>query len=273
MAVAFYAQSDHDQACTNQNIHFSRASFVRTGTATATGIHVDSDMPTVSGLPASNGTYYAAGFQGMAVAPSGGVLYQYSQYSSTGNAFFLLSREDRGSGGAGGTGGGAGGAGGTGGGAGGTGGGGSGQPPGGVLHHGGGQTSGPGHIAFVARNLVPVRPLDPRNSSIGATCPAAVSGKCTIKIRLYAASGTIARRTKSKQALLLGSGTVVLRPGTHGRIRIRFTLAGKRALRAGRRLSVRVKVDVAVAGRKGSFTTVTSITARPRHRRSHARKH
>lgn len=236
---------------------------MRTGTATATGIHVDSDMPTVSGLPASNGTYYAAGFQGMAVAPSGGVLYQYSQYSSTGNAFFLLSREDRGSGGAGGTGGGAGG----------TGGGGSGQPPGGVLHHGGGQTSGPGHIAFVARNLVPVRPLDPRNSSIGATCPAAVSGKCTIKIRLYAASGTIARRTKSKQALLLGSGTVVLRPGTHGRIRIGFTLAGKRALRAGRRLSVRVKVDVAVAGRKGSFTTVTSITARPRHRRSHARKH
>jgi len=69
VAVAFYAQSDHDQACTNQNIHFSRASFVSTGTATATGIHFDSDMPTVSELPASNGTYYAAGFQGMAVAP------------------------------------------------------------------------------------------------------------------------------------------------------------------------------------------------------------
>jgi hypothetical protein len=259
VAVAFFTQADGDPSCSNMNIHYSRTSFVRTGTSTPGGIVFDPDKQTVTEVPVGDGRYYSAGFQGMAVNPAGGVLYQYDRYSASGDAFSLLAREDRSGAGGGTTGGG------------GTPGGGAGGPgP-------SGSTPGAGHILpIVPRNLVIVTVIDPNYPTFVATCPVDpdFARECAFRLGAYAAFGAIPSRAKSRTATLLGSAKLVLHPGQRGRLVIHFTAAGKRALRPGRRLKVRIKVDVTARGQKGSLTAVTTISPRrhQRHRGAH-KKH
>lgn len=267
VAVAYFTQADGDAMCSNQNIHYSRTSFLRMGTSTTSGIQFDGDMQTVSEVPVGDGRYYSAGFHGMAVNPAGGVLYQYDKYSASGDVYYLLSREDRSVAGGGAMGGG----GITGGGTGGPGTGG-GSTPGGAQPP---PSGGPGHILpIVPRDLVIVTVIDPSYPSFVATCPRDpdYARECAFRLGAYAAFGAIPSRFKSKAATLLGRATLVLRPGKHGRLAIRFTAAGKRALRPGRRLKVRIKVDVTAGGQRGSFTTVTTISPRRHQRRRGARK-
>jgi hypothetical protein len=82
-----------------------------------------------------------------------------------------------------------------------------------------------------------------------------------MRVAAYAAFGAIPSRAAQK-AKLLGTGRLTLKPGTQGRIKIRFNAAGKRALRPGLRLKIRVRVDVTADGQHASFTTATTVRAR-----------
>jgi hypothetical protein len=107
-----------------------------------------------------------------------------------------------------------------------------------------------------------------------ATCPPEVTD-CAFRVGVYAAFGAvpvIARTKKTKTAKLLGSATLTLQAGKQGRIKIHFNAAGKQALRAGRSLKVRIKVDVTAGAQHGSFTSSTTISAPHSHKGKHKKR-
>jgi hypothetical protein len=212
---------------------------VSTGTSGATGITLEGSTQTAVGVPNGKGQYINPTFKGVAINPSGAALYAYNAYPG----FHLVAREDRTPAPGGGPGAGGPGA-------------------------GGGPASPPpaAHILpIVPRRLVIVVPLNPASPAYIATCPAGTTD-CAMRVAAYAAFGAIPSRTAQK-AKLLGTGRLTLKPGTHGRIKIRFTAAGKRALSRGLRLKIRVKVDVTASGQHASFTTATTIRARSHKKR------
>jgi hypothetical protein len=244
VAIASHTINDFDSRCKPPTDE-SESTFVTTGTSDATGIHLEGSTPIGSAIQIENGQYLSPVFRRLAVNPAGAALYAYEQYPN----FYLVPREDRtpapgggGGGGGGGTGGGAGGGGGT-------------VPP--VLHH---------ILPIVPRALIVVVPLNPANPTYIATCPPEVADECAMRVAAYAAFGAIPSRVGHKKAALLGAGTLTLKPGTHGRIKIRFTAAGKRTLSTGRQLKIRIRVDVTASGQRASFTTATKIRAR-RHKK------
>jgi hypothetical protein len=241
VAVAFHTRTDFDAKC-EPPIDDSESTFVSTGTSDVGGIHLEVSTQTASGIPNGKGQYISPTFQRLAINPAGAVLYAYGQYPGS----YLMPREDRtpaaGGGGGGGAGGGRGG------------GGGPGPLP---LPH---------ILPIVPRALVLVVPLNPANPTYVATCPPEVADECAMRVAAYAAFGAIPSRAAPKKATLLGTGRLTLKPGTRGRIRIRFTAAGKRALSTGRRLKIRVRVDVTASGQHASFTTATTVRARTHKR-------
>jgi hypothetical protein len=257
---------------------------------------------TVSELPNGKGQYLSAGFVDMAVNASGGALYEYSQYNTQGaNNFWLLPYEDR-SAGAGQptltvsvTG------------AGSVKGSGIDCPSacthsypagtkvaltatpakGSAFAGWGGACSGTGAcnvtvsagrnvtatfkgggiLPIVPQKLIVLRPLDPAYPFVFTLCPPDVADECTWRFAAYAAFGAIPTAAKPRKAQLLGTGSIVLRPGQRGKLKITFTAAGRRALRSGRSLRIRVKLDLRYNGRHhASFTSSTTISARHRHR-------
>ena len=302
VAVAYYTQADHDTRC-QLPIDDSTASFVQTGSVGPSGITLDGPVNTVSELSNGHGQYFSAGFTGMSVNTSGGVLYEYSQYTQGGNSFWLLPYEDRTQG--------------------------AGQPTLTVSVNGAGTVKGAaiacpsacthnypagtnvaltatpatgatfagwsgvcsgtgacnvtmsanrnvtakftggGVPAIVARKLIVLRPLDPAFPFVAATCPADpdYAQECTWRVAAYAAFGAIPTAAKRRKAQLLGTGSIVLRPGRKGKIKITFTAAGRRALRSGRSLRIRVKFDLRYNGSHHvSFTSTTTISARRGHK-------
>jgi hypothetical protein len=276
---------------------------VQTGSAGPSGITLDGPVNTVSELSNGHGQYFSAGFVAMSVNASGGALYEYSQYTQTGNNFWLLPYEDRMQG--------------------------AGQHALTVSVKGAGSVKGTGidcpsacthnypagtSVALTAtpakgatfagwsgacsaksscnvtmsanqsvtatfnggdvapivlRKLIVLRPLDPAFPFVAATCPPDpdYAAECTWRVAAYAAFGAIPTAAKRRNAQLLGTGSIVLRPGRKGKIKITFTAAGRRALRSGRSLRIRIKFDLRYNGsHHASFTSTTTISARHRHK-------
>jgi hypothetical protein len=242
VAVAFHTETDGDGSKCAPPVTDSTASFVRTGSSGATGIDFAGNKATVSELPTGHNQYYSAGFIAMAANPLGCVLYEYHQYSSTGDALYLLPREDRSS----------------------------------KNGCGGGGGGGGGFKPIVPRNLIGLVPLDPINPAYVSTCPPGVQDECRFRVGVYAAFGAIphpapdasqASKRKIKKAALLGTGSTVILPGKKGKIKIKFTAAGRRALRAGRKLTVRVIVTVTYDhGHRASFVGKGKISAPRKHK-------
>jgi hypothetical protein len=246
VAVAYFAQIDHDGMMCHLPREDSTASFVLTGKSGPTGITFDAPMPTVSEVQNPSGQWLSAGFLHMSVNPSGGVLYEYSQYPRTGPpGVWLLAREDRSAS----TGGG------------GTGGGGTG---------GGGKKIKP----IVPQNFVVPAPIDPAKPLIVATCPPEVADECAIRVWAYAQFGAVpvvrasAARKKAPKAVLLGTGAAVLRPGTKGKIKLVFSPAGRKALQAKHAIRIRIQVRVTYDHHAHVFVFADKISA-PRRAAHH----
>lgn len=302
VAVAYYAQADHDAKC-QPPVDDSSASFVETGSVGASGIVLGGPVNTVSELSTGHGQYYSAGFTAMSINASGGALYEYSQYTQTGNNIWLLAYEDRTQG--------------------------AGQQPLTVSLRGAGSVKGPGidcpsacthsypagtNVALTAtpangatfagwsgacsgtgacnvtmstgqnvtatfngggvlpivpRKLIVLRPLDPAYPFVAVTCPPDpdYAQECTWRVAAYAAFGAIPTAAKHRKAQLLGTGSLVLRPGHKGRLKIRFTAAGRRALRSGRSLRIRIRFDLRYRGSQhATFTSPATISVRHRHK-------
>jgi hypothetical protein len=305
VAVAFHAINDHDAQC-QPPIDESTASFIDTGTAKMSGIVLDGPVNTVSEVSNGHNQFYAAGFSAMSVNPSGGALYEYGQYNAMGvPGTFLLPREDRtggqhtltvsvsGSGKVTGNGincpsvcs--------------------HGYPSGTMVALSATPTSGSGATftgwsgacagkgacavtisateavtatftglvkPIVPRKLVIVAPLDPAHPEYVATCPPEVADECAMRVAAFAAFGAVPTAAgKPRKAQLLGNGSIVLKPGKHGKIKIKFTPAGKRALALGRSVRIRIKVDLRYNGKHVSFTVSTTIRAprKPKHKHKH----
>jgi hypothetical protein len=179
----------------------------------------------------------------MSVNPSGGVLYQYSQYPGTGpQGFWLLAREDR-SAGTGGTGG----AGGTGG------------------------TIKP----IIPRNLIVPAPINPAKPFLVATCPPEVADECAIRVWAYAQFGAVptARdsavkkrpKKRPKKAALLATGSLALKPNSKGKIKLVFSRAGRKALAPHRAVRIRIRVQVTYNGHPHVFVVPDKISAPRKH--------
>jgi hypothetical protein len=175
----------------------------------------------------------------MTVNPLGGVLYQYSQYTGTGAAVWLLAREDRSAGTGGGGGGGSGGTGGT-------------------------------IKPIVPQNLIVPAPINPANPLIVATCPPEVADECAIRVWAYAQFGAIPRARdsaakKPPKAVLLAKGSLTLRPNTKGKIKLHFSSAGRKALAPHRAVRIRIRVQVTYNHQRHVFVVADKISARLKH--------
>jgi hypothetical protein len=122
----------------------------------------------------------------------------------------------------------------------------------------------------VPRKLVVIAPLVGAHPVVAATCPPQVADECAFRVSVFTAFGAVPQasadgltpRRAAKHAALLGAARLVLRPGHKGKLRIRLTAAGRRALRAGKRIHVRVLVSVRYNGHVRSFVVTTTLRAR-----------
>lgn len=232
VAVAYHTITDSDAKC-KPSTDNSESVLVSTGTSEATGIHLEGGVEAAAGIPNGKGQFVNPTSAGLAVNPLGGVLYAYLAYPK----YYLRARESVGAGGGGET-----------------------PPP----APGPGGSPPPVHhiLPIVPRSLVAVTPLSPLSPALLATCPPEVADECIFRVAAYAAFGAVPSRTGTTKAKLLGSGSITLRPGARGRVKLRFTAAGKRALSRGLRLKIRVRVEVTASGQRGSFTVTTYVAAR-----------
>jgi hypothetical protein len=72
--------------------------------------------------------------------------------------------------------------------------------------------------------------------------------------------------------LVLGTATATVRPGARRKIKIVFTPAGRRALKARRALRIRLRVQLTYNGHIASFTIADTIAA-PRSTKHSGQRH
>lgn len=76
-------------------------------------------------------------------------------------------------------------------------------------------------------------------------------------------------RKKARKAVLLATGSVVLRRNSKGHITLRFSAAGRKALRAGRAVRIRIRVQMTYNHQRHVFIYTSKISAL--HRAAHHR--
>jgi hypothetical protein len=127
---------------------------------------------------------------------------------------------------------------------------------------------------LVLQQFAVIPTIDPKSLEFEMECPPIGNNEdiCAGRAEMYytftgkhiKANGARVAAAK-KQVVLIASGTLKLKSGQKGHLKLHPNKAGKALLKAGKKLKVTVKMTVAIGGRSVSGTIPTSIKARKKH--------
>jgi hypothetical protein len=127
---------------------------------------------------------------------------------------------------------------------------------------------------LVLQQFAVIPTIDPKSLGFEMECPPIGNNEdiCAGRAEVYftftgkqiKANGARLAAAK-KRVLLIASGTLQLKSGQKGRLKLHPNKAGKALLKAGKKLKVTVKMTVAIGGRSVSGAIPTSIKARKKH--------
>lgn len=139
----------------------------------------------------------------------------------------------------------------------------SGQIPQTVVQQGGATVV----IAPTSRGYAFVARLDPRHMVVRVGCPRELRHRCRFAITMIPAPASATKTHTGARPVKLGTGTLTLRPGKAGTLRITLTAAARRMVAHGKSVRVEIRVLVRYGGKLTTLVFFTRLKppARPRH--------
>jgi hypothetical protein len=125
-------------------------------------------------------------------------------------------------------------------------------------------------LPIVPKRFVLLRPIDPKELAVTATCTAddLQSGDCRMKLAMYyrltGKQGTIAAAPRRGRLVRLGAASATLKPGTRRKLKLRLTRDGRRVVARGRKVAVLLDVTVTRGAQTATSRLSTTLRAKRR---------
>lgn len=122
-------------------------------------------------------------------------------------------------------------------------------------------------LPIVPVNLVIAGPLDPVRPRVTVKCPPEAGSECLVTINLRLGFGANPKAAAKRKGVRIGTGRGTVAPAKSKKIRLKLNRAGRKVVKRGRSVKVKVETTIRVGAQKGSVTKSTRLKARKRRHR------